>query len=141
MQHFLGTYYNEARVEGELGNPDDYIFFAEVEGAPVGFLRFLGTPLPFPAAALKPLELNRLYVDARYKGRGVAQQLMDFYLQYAADHGYDYLWLGVWEYNYRAQAFYRRNGFRFTGHRHPFPIGNTPQTDEWWALEELIAKS
>jgi len=103
---------------------------------PVGFLRFLESPVPFPCnTCTRALELNRLYVDQSYKGKGVAQELMDYYLQFAADNRYDFLWLGVWEHNYRAQAFYRRYGFSFTGHRHPFPIGNTPQTDEWWALE------
>jgi ribosomal protein S18 acetylase RimI-like enzyme len=136
MQDFLTTFYNQDRIRKELEDENDHTYFAEVNGTPVAFLRFAEATVPFPYdATLKPLELNRLYVDKTYKGLGVAQQLMDFYLAYAAAHGYDFLWLGVWEYNLRAQAFYRRYGFSFTGYRHPFPIGNTPQTDEWWSKE------
>jgi ribosomal protein S18 acetylase RimI-like enzyme len=135
MQQFLDTFYYEAQIVRELGNPADYTFFAETDGRPVGFLRFLESVVPFPCdARLKPLELNRLYVDEAYKGTGVAQQLTGCYLQFAADNNCDFLWLGVWEHNYRAQAFYRRYGFSFTGYRHPFPIGDTPQTDEWWSM-------
>ena len=42
------------------------------------------------------------------------------------------MWLGVWEHNYRAQKFYQKMGFEDTGYKHPFPIGNTPQTDLWY---------
>jgi ribosomal protein S18 acetylase RimI-like enzyme len=134
MQDFLNSFYNEPRIAQELSNPEDYTFFALQQEVPVGYLRFLESPVTFPHNADKrALELNRLYVDKPHKGRGVAQALMDFYLNYAKDNAYAFLWLGVWEYNYRAQAFYRKYGFAPTGYTHPFPVGNTPQTDEWWA--------
>lgn len=134
MQDFLHAFYNEERLREELANPADFIFFAETGSGPAGYIRFLESEVAFPCnRALRPLELNRLYVDAAYQGSGVAQQLMDFYIAYAAEAGYHFLWLGVWEHNYRAQAFYRKYDFTFTGHRHLFPIGHTPQTDEWWA--------
>ena len=136
MQDFLDTFYNESRISSELSDENDHIYFAELDGTPVAFLRFGETPVQFPYnTSLKPLELNRIYVDSAYKGKGIAQQLMDFYMSYAQHNGYQFLWLGVWEYNHRAQAFYRRYGFAFTGYTHPFPIGNTPQTDEWWSKE------
>ena len=134
MQDFLDTFYNETRLGEELRSEGDHTFFAELGGIPIGYLRFQGGPVAFEARGVhKPLELNRLYVDAAFKGKGVAQELMQFYLQFAQENNHDYLWLGVWEHNERAKAFYRRNGFSNTGFRHPFPIGQTPQTDEWWA--------
>jgi ribosomal protein S18 acetylase RimI-like enzyme len=39
------------------------------------------------------------------------------------------LWLGVWERNERAQAFYRKCGFRAVGTQ-IFVVGNDPQTDQ-----------
>ena len=39
------------------------------------------------------------------------------------------LWLGVWERNARAQAFYRKCGFRAVGTQ-IFVVGSDPQTDE-----------
>jgi ribosomal protein S18 acetylase RimI-like enzyme len=38
------------------------------------------------------------------------------------------LWLGVWERNERAQAFYRKHGFRKAGTQ-IFVVGTDPQTD------------
>lgn len=133
MQDFLDTFYNEGRITEELGNADDYTFFALHHDVPVAFLRFLNSPVPFPHdASQKPLELNRLYVDLPYKGQGIARELMNFFMDFAKTGSYTLLWLGVWEHNYRAQAFYRKYGFAPTPYTHPFPIGNTPQTDVWW---------
>lgn len=133
MQEFLATYYSEERLRQELSDAKDYVFFAMQDGEPIAYLRFLESPVPFPYdTALKPLELNRLYVDAAHKGAGVARALMDFYLDFAMENDYRFLWLGVWEHNYRAQSFYRKYGFTPTHYTHPFPIGKTPQTDVWW---------
>jgi ribosomal protein S18 acetylase RimI-like enzyme len=38
------------------------------------------------------------------------------------------LWLGVWEHNARAQAFYRNWNFTDIG-THVFQLGDDPQTD------------
>ena len=133
MQDFLNTFYNEPRIAEELSNPEDHTFFALQQEMPVGYLRFLESPVSFVHdAQQKALELNRLYVDAPHKGKGVAQALMDCYLDFAKAGGYTFLWLGVWEHNLRAKAFYRKYGFAATPYTHPFPIGDTPQTDEWW---------
>ena len=133
MEGFLEQHYNTDQLESELGNPADYYYFAEIDGKPVGYLRFAENPVPYERDNdEKALELNRLYVDEQYHGRGIAKLLMAFYEHFAARNGYKYLWLGVWEHNARAQAFYRKFGYRFNGHKHDFPIGSTPQMDEWW---------
>jgi ribosomal protein S18 acetylase RimI-like enzyme len=133
MNEFLDKYYSIPRIKQELSDPNDLIYFIEKDAVPAGYLRFGENEVPFPYDnSLKALELNRLYIDSPYKGQGVAQQLMAFYEDYAMQNGYLFLWLGVWEHNYRAQAFYKKFSFRFNGHTHPFPIGHTPQTDEWW---------
>ncbi len=133
MRRFLDDNYSVKRLTQELSNPYDYTFFAMDGDEPAGYLRFLESPVPFPHdAARKALELNRLYINLAWKGRGVAAELMDFYLDYARTQGYGLLWLGVWEHNGRAQAFYRKYAFAPTPYTHPFPIGETPQTDVWW---------
>ena len=49
-------------------------------------------------------------------------------LEEAAGGGYETLWLGVWEHNLRAIAFYRRWGFETVG-SHTFLLGSDEQTD------------
>ena len=85
--------------------------------------------VPDPAA----IELWRFYVDHAWHGRGAAHALMDAVLDTArcsASAG-THIWLGVWERNARAQAFYRKFGFTRVG-THVFMFGNEPQIDEIW---------
>ena len=138
MQSFLEQYFNVAQVQTELTNADDYYFFAEVDGRPVGYIRFMEDYNNWELVKKwKALELKRLYVIQQYHGKGIAQQLMDFFILFAQQNKYQLLWLGVWEHNVRAQKFYEKYGFADSGHRHDFPIGNTAQTDKWlWKFLE-----
>ena len=133
MDELLEEYFNIPLIETQLEVEDDYFYFAEYEGTPIGLVRFKEDYEEFEAIRQwKSLELKRLYVLKEYHGMGVAQQLMDFVLDYAYSNQFEVVWLGVWEFNFRAQKFYDKNGFTFTGHSHPYPISNTPQTDLWY---------
>ena len=46
----------------------------------------------------------------------------------AQELGGQHIWLGVWERNARALAFYRKKGFVEVG-SHVFMVGSDPQTD------------
>lgn len=75
-----------------------------------------------------PAEIYRFYVDATAHGTGVAQQLMREALLAARDLGGKDVWLGVWEQNARAIAFYSKMGFRDVGTQ-VFQLGSDRQTD------------
>ena len=49
-------------------------------------------------------------------------------LDAAAREGCDVLWLGVWEHNPKAMAFYRRFGLEIVG-THAFMLGQDRQRD------------
>jgi ribosomal protein S18 acetylase RimI-like enzyme len=72
-----------------------------------------------------------------WHGRGVAQALMDAVLDGARARGGRTLWLGVWERNPRAVAFYQRYGFHRVG-EHTFRLGDDEQTD--WLLARALER-
>ncbi len=78
--------------------------------------------------AERPAELHRIYVASEWHGRGVAGDLMRQVIAAAVESGADCVWLGVWEHNPRAIAFYRKFGFRVVGD-HSFMLGNDRQRD------------
>ena len=132
MQDFLKQFYNEEQLGKELLDPEAFCYFAEANGVPLGYLHFKEDYTNFPLEKKwKALELKRIYVLKAFHGKGIAQRLMDFILNFAAEKKYEMLWLGVWEHNIRAQKFYVKYGFENSGYTHDFPIGNTPQTDIW----------
>ncbi len=85
-------------------------------------------PVPEQVTGERPIELVRLYVSHESLGSGVGAALMQACIDEAKRGGHQTLWLGVWERNNRAQAFYRKWNFREVG-THPFQLGDDPQTD------------
>lgn len=73
-------------------------------------------------------EIERFYVDRSQHGSGLAQQLMQKSIDVAKSNGKKVLWLGVWQHNARAVAFYRKLGFDIVGEQ-IFMLGTEPQTD------------
>lgn len=95
------------------------------------FVGFTQMTLAKPHAhvvAERPAELNRIYVVVERQGKGVAQALMQQAVADAKSAGADCLWLGVWEHNPKAMAFYRKFGFEIVG-THPFMLGHERQRD------------
>jgi diamine N-acetyltransferase len=133
MQIFLENYFNENQIKKELSTPNDFYFFAEIDGKPAGYIRFMEDYSNFSVIKKwKAVELKRIYVVTECQGKGVAQKLMDIVIDFALKEKYEIIWLGVWEHNVRAQKFYEKYGFVNSGHTHDFPIGSTPQTDFWF---------
>lgn len=121
-------HYSETIQAGEIARPDMATLLSEEDGQLLGFaqLRWGGAPDCVVAAA--PGEIQRLYVDRGWHGKGVAQALMRACLAQMQARGSDVVWLGVWERNPRAIAFYRKFGFVEVGD-HVFPLGSDPQRD------------
>lgn len=130
MQVFLDEFYNEISLAEEINNSNYQYFFAEQNNEIIGYILFSENNTAFAEiTGSKALELKRLYVLESFHGKGIAQIMMNFYIDYAVKNGYDLAFLGVWEHNLRAQKFYSKYGFVTSVYTHDFPIGNTPQTD------------
>lgn len=112
----------------EIADPALVTWIAESDGALIGFAQWRPLKAIECVVAEHPSELSRIYVDALWHGQGVAQQLMHEVLTMASDRGADCVWLGVWEQNTKAAAFYRKFGFNIVG-EHIFPVGSDMQRD------------
>lgn len=84
--------------------------------------------------AIRQAELGRIYADTRWHGQGLGRALLGTVVDAATEWGADVLWLGVWEKNSRAIAFYEKNGFREVGEQ-PFLVGTDLQRDIVMARE------
>jgi GNAT superfamily N-acetyltransferase len=75
---------------------------------------------------------NPSYKLKEFHGTGVANDLMDFAIDFARRKDFNVMYLSVWEYNFRARGFYEKHGFKNSGIKNDFPLGTTPQTDYWF---------
>ncbi len=128
MELHCRTHYSEAIQAGEIADPDLVNLVIEDGDRLVGFAQLRWTATPTCVLAESPGEIQRLYVASDWHGKGAAQQLMQACIEQVRAHGSDVVWLGVWERNPRAIAFYRKIGFVEVG-EHIFPLGRDLQRD------------
>jgi len=107
----------------------DTLLACDASGAIAGFAQLRVNHPPEGIVVRAPVELKRFYVDKPWHGQGVARLLMEAAERAARARGAREFWLGVWERNERAQAFYRKCGFRKVG-KQIFVVGTDPQTDD-----------
>lgn len=142
MARYLAESFTPERQAAELGDPAAIVLLAEhrdgAHGELVGYAHLVAGPAPAPVTGGTPIELKRLYVARAWHGKGVAQALMEAALDAARARGAETLWLGVWERNPRAIAFYRKCGFTRVGEQ-TFMLGSDAQTD--WLLALPLAPS
>ena len=128
MAAYLAASFNVAQQAAELADADSTLLIAEVSGVAAGYAKLNKGQPADGIDGTKPIELVRLYVERKWLGRGVGEALMRRCLEEAGRAGFKTIWLGVWEQNLRAQAFYRKWDFRAVG-KHGFQLGEDAQTD------------
>jgi ribosomal protein S18 acetylase RimI-like enzyme len=120
--------YGTSQQKRELDDPEVSTLLVEVDGELAGYAQLRSGVAPACVTGEAPVELWRFYIARQWHGRGVAQALMRRVESDAYRRGGRTLWLGVWERNERAKAFYNKNGFTDVG-SHTFMVGTDPQTD------------
>lgn len=128
MAAYVADAFSVAQQAAELADPLATILIAEVEGRAAGYAQLHAGQRAEGVEGASPVELVRLYVSGEWLGRGVGPALMQACLDEARAGGHRTIWLGVWERNGRAQAFYRKWNFRAVG-EHVFQLGTDRQRD------------
>lgn len=128
MEQHCKTRFSEEIQKSEIVDPAMLTLLSLDEGVLCGFAQLRWGDEPDCVGGNKPCELHRLYVDENWHGKGVAQELMASSFTAAEERGSDCMWLGVWEKNPRAIAFYRKLNFSEVGD-HVFLLGTDRQRD------------
>lgn len=125
--HCRASYGREVQ-SAEISNSGMVTLVCEDDGTLIAFAQLRWSEAPGCVSATSPGEIQRLYVAQPWHGRGIAQDLMTACMKEMRMRDSDVVWLGVWERNPRAIAFYRKLGFVEAG-SHVLPLGTDPQRD------------
>lgn len=128
MQQYVSKAFTEKQLLQELAEPGTTFLMAFERDRLAGYAKLRSSHNPTELKDHKALELQRIYARKFYQGKKVGKQLMEYSVDVAKAMGFDTLWLGVWEYNPRAIAFYEKWGFEKFGEQ-TFTLGFDVQTD------------
>jgi GNAT superfamily N-acetyltransferase len=128
MERYVAEHFGPVHQEAELRDARRITLVAEVDGRAAGYAQLARGDAPSSVTGAAPMEVVRFYVDRPWHGRGVAHQMMAAAADSAREAGARTLWLGVWERNPRAIAFYRKCGFEDVGTQ-IFVLGADHQQD------------
>lgn len=134
----MNEQFTKEQLEQEvLNSPDLFalLYHAEI---PIGYLRLRLTHTPPELESTNALEIARIYVLEEWKGKGSGTRMMEYVHTFAVQHGFQVIWLGVWEKNEPAIRFYMKWGFQQFS-KHDFLLGTDVQCD-WLLKKELIKK-
>lgn len=109
------AHFSTGAIAALLAQPRTRFVLAEREGHLVGFVQLAFGAKQALVAAEPAVEVQRLYVQARFNGQGVGKALVGAAAARAAAAGAQALWLTAWVGNAHALAWYRRQGWRELG--------------------------
>ncbi len=139
IRAYVKKAFNPAQVAKELLDDGSTFFVAERDSKLIAYAKIRASDAPECVDCSEATELERIYVEHRFLGTGVGQMLLDAAIEATRGNGHEVLWLGVWEHNPDAVAFYERFGFTTMGNK-LFMMGADEQSDFIMRLR-LSAKS
>lgn len=128
MIKYLEESFAAEKLSKELNNLSSSFYLAVLDEKVIGYLKLNTKDAQTEKQDLDALEIERIYVAKEFHGKKAAQALYAQAEQTAKELKASYMWLGVWEKNFRAASFYTKNGFvQFD--THIFRLGDDEQTD------------
>lgn len=128
MRVYLETHFSEKAIIAQLNDSEVQFFLAEQNDTIIGYIKVNKGSAQTESDYPNTLEIERIYVIPEFHGKGHGRLLLQKAIEVAKEDHLDSVWLGVWDQNPKAIAFYERNGFSTFG-VHEFLLGDDPQRD------------
>ncbi len=128
MNAYLEKAFNVKQLEKELSNVSSQFYFVYFHNEIAGYLKVNTNDAQSEEMDDDSLEIERIYIKSTFQKRGLGKYLLDKAMEIAIEQNKRIVWLGVWEKNEKAIAFYQKMGFVQTG-IHSFYMGDEEQTD------------
>lgn len=128
MNAYLERAFNIKQLEKELSNSSSQFFFIYFNNDVAGYLKVNTNDAQSEEMGEESLEVERIYIRNKFQKQGLGKYLINKAIEIAIEQEKNKIWLGVWEKNENAIAFYRKIGFVQT-ETHSFYMGDEEQID------------
>jgi len=122
VDEYADEQFTPDKVAAWFRKPCARTLLAVAGDAHVGYAHLRHAKVPACVTDRKAIELSRLYLLGTAQGTGLGRALMAAALAQAAELQARTVWLGAYDRNARALAFYARHGFTRVG-THEFEFG------------------
>ncbi|RAP77312.1 GNAT family N-acetyltransferase [Paenibacillus montanisoli] len=128
MKAYLERAFSLKQLEKELSTISSEFYFIYSNEEIAGYLKVNTNDAQSEKMGNDSLEIERIYIKKRFHKQGLGKYLLNKALDIANERNKEKIWLGVWEKNESAIAFYEKMGFVQTG-AHSFYMGDEEQID------------
>lgn len=128
MNSYLERAFNLKQLEKEILNISSQFFFAYFNNEIAGYLKINTNDAQSEKMGDESLEIERIYIKNKFQKHGIGKFLFNKAMDIAVKSNKQKIWLGVWDKNENAIAFYEKMGFIQTG-AHSFYMGDEEQID------------
>ncbi|WP_423408962.1 GNAT family N-acetyltransferase [Heyndrickxia sp. MSNUG] len=128
MNAYLEKAFNLKQLEKEISNISSQFYFVSFNDEVAGYLKVNTGDAQSEKMGDESLEIERVYIRSKFQKHGLGKYLINKAIEIAVNENKRTIWLGVWEKNENAIAFYKNMGFVQTG-AHSFYMGDEEQTD------------
>jgi diamine N-acetyltransferase len=128
MSAYLEKAFNIKQLEKEMANPFSQFFLVYFKSEVAGYLKVNSSVAQSEDMGEDSLEIERIYIKNSFQKHGLGKILLNKAIEMAMEQHKKVIWLGVWEKNENAIAFYEKMGFFQTG-AHAFYMGDEKQID------------
>jgi ribosomal protein S18 acetylase RimI-like enzyme len=128
LNAYLEKAFNLKQLEQELANISSQFFFVYFNHEVAGYLKVNTDDAQSETMGDESLEIERIYVKKKFQKHGLGKHLLNNAMEIAMEQKKKKIWLGVWEENKNAIAFYQKKGFVQTD-AHSFYMGDDEQVD------------
>ncbi|QUG41811.1 GNAT family N-acetyltransferase [Psychrobacillus sp. INOP01] len=128
MNAYLERAFNLKQLEKELFNIYSEFFLVYLNKEIAGYLKVNTNAAQSEKMGDESLEIERIYIKNEFQKHGLGKYLLSKAIEIALERSKAKIWLGVWEKNENAIAFYKKMGFVQNG-SHSFYMGDDEQID------------
>lgn len=128
LQQYITNTFIVEKVEEEFDNRIAFFAIGYLNKVPVAYIKLRSDRTHPNLAHTSNLEMERIYVDRNYWRHKFGAAMMNYAIDYGRQNKFNCLWLGVWQENLRAIAFYKKAGFEIVGTK-KFYVGSEENND------------
>lgn len=128
FKKYIQTNFSNKQLLKELQDKNSFIYFIKEKNTTIGYLKLNINEAQSENQGSNAIEIERIYTLKEHFGKNAGKMMIAFTIEKGKELKKEFMWLGVWENNTRAIAFYEKHGFiKFD--THIFLFGNDEQTD------------